>query len=215
MQRQEPGQHVGDDQARLGTYSLGRQLPFQPGVSTPGYICTQTANSFNGAATHFTHTCAKGGVARNWPVKKLILAAMLTLGFSTAFSARADSGWLTDYKKAQQEAKNTNKLLFVNFTGSDWCGYCILLDRAILSQPQFKDYASKNLVLLEIDFPRRKAQSPETKKQNVELAERYQVEGFPTLVVLNGDGKTVWRYDGYYTGGVTAFLAELDKARKG
>ena len=102
----------------------------------------------------------------------------------------------------------------MDFTGSDWCGYCIQLDKAILSQQQFKDYANKNLVLVEIDFPRRKAQSVDVQKQNQELAERYQIEGFPTLVVLNGDGKTVWRYEGLYTGGIAAFLAELDKIKK-
>ena len=148
-------------------------------------------------------------------VKNLLLNVLLAFVLLSPASVRAESGWATDYKKAQEEAKASHRLVLVNFTGSDWCGYCIQLDRAILSQPQFKDYASKNLVLVEIDFPHRKAQSTETKKQNVELAERYQVEGFPTLVVLNGDGKTVWRYDGYYAGGVTAFLAELDKARKG
>lgn len=123
--------------------------------------------------------------------------------------------WTTDYKKAQDEAKASHKLLLLDFTGSDWCGFCIQLDKAILQQPQFKDYASKNLVLMEVDFPRRKAQSAETQKQNMELARRYQIEGFPTLVVLNGEGKTVWRYDGLYQGGIATFLAELDKARKG
>lgn len=148
-------------------------------------------------------------------MKRLILVAVLALGFSSAFSARANSEWLTDYKKARLEAKNNNKLLLVNFTGSDWCGYCILLDRAILSQPQFKDYASKNLVLLEVDFPRGKTQSAELKNQNMTLAQQYQIEGFPTLVVLNGEGKTVWRYDGYIQGGPSAFIAELEKLRKG
>jgi protein disulfide-isomerase len=123
--------------------------------------------------------------------------------------------WTTDYKRAQEEAKASHKLLLLDFTGSDWCGFCIQLDKAILRQPQFRDYAGKNLVLMEVDFPRRKAQSDETRKQNMELARRYQIEGFPTLVVLNGEGKTVWRYDGLYQGGIAAFLAELDKARKG
>jgi thioredoxin-related protein len=132
-----------------------------------------------------------------------------------ATAARPAGTWVTDYKKAQNEAKASHKLVFINFTGSDWCGYCIQLDRLILSQPQFKDYANKNLILVEIDFPRRKPQSVEVRKQNQELAERYQVDGFPTVVLLDGDGKTVWRYDGMYTAGVGAFLAELDKARKG
>ena len=128
---------------------------------------------------------------------------------------RAESSWATDYQKAQEEAKANHKLIFLDFTGSDWCGYCFQFDKAILSQPQFKDYASKNLVLVEVDFPRRKEQSVEIKKQNMELARRYQIEGFPTLVVLDGEGKTIWRYDGLYQGGVAAFLAELDKVRKG
>jgi protein disulfide-isomerase len=147
-------------------------------------------------------------------VKNLAMAILVALGLLGAVSARADSAWGTDLKKAQEEAKANHKLLLLDFTGSDWCGYCIQLDRVILSQPQFKDYATKNLVLVEIDFPRRKPQSVETRKQNQELAERYQIEGFPTLVVLNGEGKTVWRFDGMYAGGIAAFLAELDKVRK-
>jgi protein disulfide-isomerase len=148
-------------------------------------------------------------------VNRLIFALAIALSFSCAMPAHADSAWLTDYKKAQQEAKSSNKLLMLDFTGSDWCGFCFQMDRAILSQPQFKDYASKNLILMEVDFPRRKLQSIDTKKQNEELAERYQIEGFPTIVILDGDGRTVWRYDGLFTGGPTAFIAELEKLRKG
>jgi thioredoxin-related protein len=149
-------------------------------------------------------------------VKNLTITAVLVaLGTFCVAPAYADSPWGNDYKKAQDEAKASHKLMLIDFTGSDWCGYCIQLDRAILSQPQFKDYASKNLVLLEIDFPRRKSQSVQTRKQNQELADRYQVEGFPTLVVLDGEGKTVWRFEGYFPGGLAAFLAELDKVRKG
>ena len=145
------------------------------------------------------------------------LAIAAALALSTASCVRGEpaaSGWSSDYKKAQKEAKADHKLVLLNFTGSDWCGYCFQLDRAILKQPQFKDYANKNLILVEIDFPRRKRLSVETQKQNQQLAAKYEVEGFPTLVLLNGDGKTLWKYDGLYTGGVAAFLAELDKARK-
>jgi protein disulfide-isomerase len=153
-------------------------------------------------------------VGRHFGVKNLAFAILVALGLLSAGSAYADSPWGTDYKKAQEEAKTNHKFVLLNFTGSDWCGYCIMLDRAILSKPEFKDYASKNLILLEVDFPRRKSQSVQTRKQNQELAERYQIEGFPTLVVLDGEGKTVWRFEGYYGGGLAAFLAELDKARK-
>ena len=147
-------------------------------------------------------------------MKNLLFSLLLALALLFPACVRAQSGWTTDYKKAQEEAHTTHKLLLLNFTGSDWCGYCIQLDRAILSKPEFKQYADKNLVLAEIDFPRRKEQPIELRKQNMELAQRYQIEGFPTLVVLNGDGKTVWRFDGYYSGGLAAFLAELDKIRK-
>jgi protein disulfide-isomerase len=188
-------------------------------------------------------TCAATRIDRPFGVKKIISAIRLPILFlamaialviaahrneaktavqkerpptQLAPASNAPIGtWTTDYKKAQEEAKASHKLLLLDFTGSDWCGFCIQLDKAILQQPQFKDYASKNLVLMEVDFPRRKAQSAETQKQNMELARRYQIEGFPTLVVLNGEGKTVWRYDGLYQGGIAAFLAELDKARKG
>jgi thioredoxin-related protein len=142
------------------------------------------------------------------------LPLAVVLGVVIAGSAQADPGWQTDYKKAQEEAKTNKKLLFVDFTGSDWCGYCIRLNRDILSKPQFKDYATKNLVLLEIDFPRAKPQSATLREQNERLAQEYQIEGFPTIVVLNGEGRKVWRYDGYFPEGADAFIAELEKLRK-
>jgi len=153
-------------------------------------------------------------------MRNRIPAFLVAFGLLCNVSVRAESGWATDYQKEQEEAKTDHRLVLLNFTGSDWCGYCVQLDRAILSKPEFKDYANKNLVLLEIDFPRRNgprwnAQSIELKKQNMELAEKYQVEGFPTLVVLDGEGKTLWKYEGYYAGGLAAFLAELDRVRKG
>jgi len=132
-----------------------------------------------------------------------------------ALFARAESGWLDDYKKAQQEAKASNKFLLLDFTGSDWCGWCKKFDKEILSQSEFQDYARENLVLVELDFPRAKPQSPELRKQNQELADQYQVQGFPTIVVLNGDGQKLWQYDGYFPDGPAAFIAQLEKLRKG
>jgi thioredoxin-related protein len=129
--------------------------------------------------------------------------------------APAESTWLNDYKKAQQEAKASNKYLLLDFTGSDWCGWCKRLEKEILSQSQFENYARENLVLLEVDFPRAKPQSPELRKQNQELAQQYQIEGFPTIVVLNGDGQKLWQYDGYFPDGLAAFIAQLEKLRKG
>ena len=145
----------------------------------------------------------------------LTVAAAVSLISALSVSARAEETWQTDLKKAQEQAKSTNKLVFLDFTGSDWCGYCIRLNRDILSQPMFKTYANKNLVLVEIDFPRSKPQSVDLRKQNQELAMQYHIEGFPTIIVLNGAGHKVWQYEGYFPGGPDAFIAELEKARKG
>ena len=144
-------------------------------------------------------------------LRYLLLLVGLTL---VTASARADLNWQTDFKKAQEEAKAGNKLLFVDFTGSDWCGWCIRLDREVFSKPEFKEYADKNLILLEVDFPRRKAQPDDLKRQNQQLANQYGIEGFPTIVVLNGEGKMVGEL-GYMEGGPTAFIAQLERLRKG
>jgi thioredoxin-related protein len=142
-----------------------------------------------------------------------LVAAAVSLVFASF--AQAESDWLHDYPKAQEEAKTNHKLLFLNFTGSDWCGWCIKFDKEVLSQPQFKNYAHDNLVLLELDFPRRKSQAVEEKKQNVQLAQQYEVLGFPTIVVLNGNGQKVWQFDGYFPGGPEAFIEQLQKLPKG
>jgi protein disulfide-isomerase len=125
----------------------------------------------------------------------------------------AKPGWLTSYEQAQQEAKANHKLMLMDFTGSDWCGWCIILDKEVFSKPKFQEYASKNLVLLELDFPRAKPIAAETVAQNERLARQYQIEGFPTIVVLNGNGKQVGQL-GYVPGGPDAFIAELEKLPK-
>jgi protein disulfide-isomerase len=121
-------------------------------------------------------------------------------------------GWMTNYEQGQQEAKASNKLVLLDFTGSDWCGWCTVLDREIFSQPQFKEYASKNLVLVEVDFPKKKQVSAATREQNERLLMRYQVQGFPTIIVLNSEGKMVAEL-GYMQGGPDAFIAVLEKLR--
>jgi len=145
---------------------------------------------------------------------RLIFCVLTASIFFFGQVARAESGWLNDYKKAQEEAKASNKILLLNFTGSDWCGWCIKFDRDVLSRPQFKEYARNNLVLVELDFPRVKTQSAELQKQNRQLAQQYEVVGFPTIIALNSDGQKLWEYDGYFAGGPEAFIAELEKLRK-
>ena len=142
-----------------------------------------------------------------------LVAAAVSLVFA-AF-ARAESDWQHDYGKAQEEAKANHKLLFLNFTGSDWCGWCIKLEKDIFSQPKFKDYAHDNLVLVELDFPRKKDLPTDERKQNMQLAQQYEVLGFPTIVVLNSSGQKVWQFDGYFPGGPEAFIQQLQKLPKG
>jgi thioredoxin-related protein len=128
-------------------------------------------------------------------------------------AAAAELNWLTDLPKAQAQAKTEKKLVMLDFTGSDWCGWCIKLHKEVFSQPEFADYAKKNLVLVEVDFPRSKPQSAELKKANAALQDKYKVEGYPTIIVLNGEGKKVGEL-GYQPGGPKAFIAELDKLKK-
>ena len=142
-----------------------------------------------------------------------LVAVAVSLAFASL--TRAESDWLHDWSKAQEEAKSNHKLLFLNFTGSDWCGWCIKFDKDVLSQPQFKNFAHDNLVLVELDFPRRKSQPTEEKKQNVQLAQQYEVLGFPTIVVLNSNGQKVWQFDGYFSGGPGEFIEQLQKLPKG
>ena len=139
---------------------------------------------------------------------------MATAAASVALSAHAELSWLTDYEQAKKQAKETHKLLLIDFTGSDWCGWCIRLRKEVFSKPEFQEYARKNLILMEVDFPMRKEQTKDLRMQNQNLAEQYNVAGFPTIVVLNGEGKQVGQL-GYMEGGPTAFISELEKLRKG
>ena len=129
-------------------------------------------------------------------------------------SVSAKPGWLTSYEQAQKEAQANHKLLLMDFTGSDWCGWCIMLDKEVFSKPEFKEYASKNLVLLELDFPKSKQMPPETAAQNERLMMKFGIQGFPTVVIFDSEGKPLGAL-GYEQGGPQAFIARLEKLRKG
>jgi len=161
------------------------------------------------------------GLVKGDDVKKhrfILFAVAASFLFHAPAGSAAASGWLDDYHKAQDEAKSSHKLLLLNFTGSDWCGWCIRLDQDVFSQSDFKDYANKNLVLLELDFPRPggsrwQGQAAELKKQNLGLARQYDVHGFPTLIVLDGNGQKLWQFEGYLPG--AELIAQLEKLHKG
>ncbi len=121
---------------------------------------------------------------------------------------------MTDYKAALEKASKEDKLVLLDFTGSDWCGWCIKLDKDTFSKPAFREFADKNLVLVELDFPNNKPQSDEIKKQNAELEQKFGVQGYPTLVLLDAKGKEIARNVGYLAGGPDAFKAWVEKAKK-
>ena len=128
-------------------------------------------------------------------------------------AAAEKPSWRTNYAEAQAQARAENKLLLINFTGSDWCPPCIMLEKQVFSKPEFAEYATKHLVLLEVDFPRRKELAAEQRAANVKLAGEYGIEGFPTVIVLDSSGKPLGKF-GYVPGlGPDKVIAVLEEAR--
>jgi thioredoxin-related protein len=139
------------------------------------------------------------------PVRSLLLT--LIAGTLTIFAA---TGWQTDFSAAQASAKKDNRAILLDFTGSDWCGWCIKMKKDSLDQKAFQEFADKKLVLVEVDFPNNKKQTDAVKKQNEDLQKRYNVEGYPTFVLVDGDGKELGRHVGYLKGGPTAFVQKIE-----
>jgi thioredoxin-related protein len=144
-------------------------------------------------------------------MKKLFL--LLFVSVLALQIGAAETKWLTDVTKAQDQAKKENKMVLINFTGSDWCGWCVRLKNEVFSTSEFAEYSKKNLVLLEIDFPRSKPQTDQEKAANRELAAKYKVRGYPTIIVLDSEGKQIGQL-GYMQGGPKAFLGRLDELKK-
>ena len=176
------------------------------------------------------HTIGTHGVFSGWNkgcfgasygyMKNKILFCLAAVWLSVTLSCRWQSGeaqsgeakWLTDYNTALAQAKAENKKVFIDFTGSDWCGWCIKLDKEIFSTPEFADYAAKNLVLVKADFPRSKPQSAELKAQNAKLQQQFQIQGYPTLIILDAGGKQIGEM-GYMDGGPKPFLEKLSQLK--
>ena len=142
------------------------------------------------------------------------------------YKAHAE-GWIVDINKAYEISKKTGKPIMANFTGTDWCGWCIKLKREVFDKPEFKAWAKKNVVLVELDFPRRFQLPKRYKDQNYGLAQAFKVTGYPTIWVFNmgKDDKGQYTIDalgksGYvkgvpaFTGGVDAMIKQF-KERKG
>ncbi|MFU8779875.1 MAG: thioredoxin family protein [Kiritimatiellia bacterium] len=140
---------------------------------------------------------------------KYVLFACLCLAiWLPAVRAEEKSLWLTDFEAAKSAAAERGVPILVDFTGSDWCGWCIRLKAEVFSQAAFSAYARENLVLLELDFPMR-TQLPEAlREQNEGLRERFRIRGFPTILLLDAKGEELAR-TGYRRGGPEAYVEHL------
>lgn len=128
-------------------------------------------------------------------------------GAAVGAKVEAKVAWIQNFEEAKRLAAETKRPILADFTGSDWCGWCIKLDKEVFSQAAFQTYAEANLVLFVADFPR-KAQADDLKKQNRQLADQYGIEGFPTILLLDATGKELAR-TGYRPDGAEEYVAHL------
>jgi protein disulfide-isomerase len=145
-------------------------------------------------------------------MKKLLIALLAVAAFGRINAA--ENIWLTDLPKAEAQARAENKIVLMDFTGSDWCGWCMKFKKEVLDTPEFQNYAAKNVVLVELDYPHNKVQDNDLKKANAALKTQYDIHGFPTLVVLDKGGKEIGRQIGYSKGGPQVFIAKLESFKK-
>jgi len=144
-------------------------------------------------------------------MKKIFLVALFIIG---AFTSQAQElKWYTDVREAITVSNKENKPMLMFFTGSDWCGWCIRLQNEVLKTNEFQKWAKDNVILVELDYPRRTAQTPEIKNQNSELQQAFAIQGFPTIYFTSAeskDGKVNFKglgQTGYVAGGPAAWLA--------
>lgn len=132
------------------------------------------------------------------------VAALTASAFATT-----PEGWTTDLTKAFEQAKAENKSVLVEFTGSDWCPPCMAMRKNVFSKKEFVDAASKKFVLVEVDFPKG---DPAVKAKNEPLAEKYKIEGFPTVLLLTPAGKEFSRFYASEYPKTEDFIKHLDEA---
>ena len=142
-----------------------------------------------------------------------LCAAMLALHTSGHVFAGGE-GWLTNIDAAKKSASESKKDLLIDFTGSDWCGWCIKLNDEVFKHDAFKTGVKDSFVLVEIDFPREKGKLPEdVRKRNTELGEKYAVQGYPTILLCDAEGKP-YAATGYEEGGPEKYVGHLNELRK-
>ncbi len=125
-----------------------------------------------------------------------------------------EARWIQDFSKAKAQAKAENKHLLIDFTGSDWCGWCIKLDEEVFSQEPFQAAAPKDFVLVKLDYPRDESLvTAEIRAQNETLQQQYEIRGYPTILLTDAEGRPYAR-TGYEKGGPEKYLAMLAEMKK-
>jgi thiol:disulfide interchange protein len=145
-------------------------------------------------------------------MKAITWLASLTVGIASLSSpafANSPEGWSTNFEKALEQAKAENKSVFVEFTGSDWCPPCIAMRKNVFSTKEFVHVASKKFILVELDFPKG---DKDLNEKNQPLAEKYMIEGFPTVILFGADGKEFTRFFASQFPKTEDFLHYLDEA---
>lgn len=137
----------------------------------------------------------------------------LLLAFSLVTTIARGSEWQTDYAQALATAKAVKKCVLLDFTGSDWCGPCIEMKKVVFSKAAFLNYAKKNLVLVEVDYPKVKALPEKVTKQNERLMHQYGIKGYPTVILLNPDGRILGQLEGYSGERPADIIAWIEKLR--
>jgi protein disulfide-isomerase len=120
------------------------------------------------------------------PLLMIVFSASLAIGQDDDYTA-GHKGWLVDLDEAYEQSKETGKPILANFTGSDWCRWCKRLSAAVFVKPEFQKWAKENVILLELDFPKRTSVPDEIKAQNSKLQRAFKVRGFPTIWVFELD----------------------------
>jgi thioredoxin-related protein len=138
----------------------------------------------------------------------LPVIAFLSLSGCSKNGTNDSLNWKTDLNEALAVAKKENKVVLIDFTGSDWCQWCKKLSDEVFSKEEFEKFADKNLVLVKVDFPRNIEQSNATKFYNQKLANMYGVEGYPTVILLDKNGRGLLK-TGYMEGGVLNYIQQL------
>lgn len=140
----------------------------------------------------------------------LVALSLLAL---VAVAPAADSWYTTDYQAALEQAAKENKPVFLEFTGTKWCPPCQMMERDTFDKKAFQEFAKKNLVSVKIDvMPDGRSVVASAQKQNAELLSKYQIQAFPTFVLLNPQGKEIAREMGYMHGGPEGFIAWVKKS---